>query len=100
MSGTRLAPQPGPELTARELADRLLLVSGVFAAHRDTGCLLKPVDVVRMMAILDTGAADATRIANEIGELTDMIYDLAEPEPARPKKGPPALRIIQGTGRC
>ena len=59
-------------------------------------------DVRNVMATLDTVAAEATRLAEEIGELTDMIFDLAEqPEAApRPRKGPPMLTVIEGTGRC
>ena len=101
MSGTRLAPQPGPELTAAGIADRLYTLSGVFAPNRDTGEDLTAEDVRNVMATLDTVAAEATRLANEIGELTDLIYDLAEqPEAPRPRKGPPQLTVIEGTGRC
>jgi len=102
VSGTRLAPQPGPELTAVGIADRLYTLSGVFAQNRDTGVALTVQNVRDIMTTLDTTAAEATRLANEIGELTDMIYDLAEqPEPAPcPRKGPPVLTVIEGPGRC
>ena len=95
---TRLAPQPGPQTTAAKLGEALYALSGEFGDSRDTGCTITADGVRQLMTALDTCAAEATRLAQEIGELSEMMLDLTEPRP-RPKKGPPQLQVIEGGGR-
>jgi hypothetical protein len=68
----------GPQRTAEMLAERLCGIAGLFAKYRDTGGYVSPEEVRLLVDQLDRGAAEAERLAGEIGDLTTMILDMGE----------------------
>jgi len=104
MSTDRIAPCAGPQRTLEELAQRLFCIAGVLAKYRQTGGAISAGEIRLLVTQIDTGAAEAERMAREIGELTDMIHDLAGAPDAEAPAAPwarvarlrPALSVIDG----
>lgn len=104
MSPPRVAACPGPQRTLEALAQRLFCIAGTLAKYRDTGGSISAFEVRLLVTQLDTGAAEAERVAREIEEITDLIEDLAESDD-RPNmtealvRVRPPLTVINGGRR-
>lgn len=72
------------EMAAQKLAERLFCIAGTLAKYRDTGGHLSLFEVRTLVAQLDQAASEAEWLRREIGEVADMICDLAEPPAAPP----------------
>lgn len=105
MTADRFAPCAGPQQTLEALAQRLFCIGGALAKFRGTGGHLSRDEVRLLVDQIDQGAADAERAAREIGEITDLIYDLGDAAadaeaPAAPwarvARLRPALTVIDG----
>lgn len=82
MSCERMAASVGPRRMAEEMAERLFCIAGALAKYWNTGGTLDAREVQTLVNQLDAAAAEADRMAREIGELIDMILDLAEEDDA------------------